>query len=90
MKKKHRLIPIKEHIAEMQLKEKVTPSFEIRNQKKFVQASVKTRNMQGQTETEENRCNQEASTVDLKWGQDVAAQTDSSRRATDSEAMTEN
>ena len=53
------------------------------------QASVKTRNMQGQTETEENRCNQETSTVDLKWGQDVAAQTDSSRRTTDSEAMTE-
>ena len=61
----------------------------VQYQKKFVQASVKTRNMQCQTETEENRFNQETSTVDLKWGQDVAAQTDNSRRTTDSEAMTE-
>ena len=61
----------------------------VQYQKKFVQASAKTRNMQCQTETEENRFNRETSTVDLKWGQDVAAQSDNSRRTTDSEAMTE-
>ena len=38
----------------------------VQYQKKIVQASAKTRNMQCQTETEENRFNQETSTVDLK------------------------